>query len=150
MKILSLIIFTIVLGDVGFLNSYAQEADKTDEAQTKDNSSPVANKNKSKLEVGVDFDQQDPFVNEIYQKGNYLVYDCVGKYWVCTGKTEFKVCKRNRKQAIEYFDKNIRCAHFAEFNSREECYKEQQRMTHYGDISRFCQHPLERQRTKDF
>ncbi len=108
------------------------------------------NKNTSKLQVGVDFDQQDPFVNEIYQKGNYLIYDCVGKYWVCTGKTEYNICKRNRKNAKAEFEKNIRCGYFAEFDSREACYKEQQKMTHYGDIARFCQHPLERKRTKNF
>lgn len=140
MKILALILFT-QFTLVFSVALYAQE-NKEPEAQ--------ANKNTSKLEVGVDFDQQDPFVNEIYQKGNYLVFDCIGKYWVCTGKTEYKGCKRKRDEAKENFDKNIKCAYFAEFNSREECYKEQQRMTHYGDISRFCQHPLERKRTKDF
>lgn len=108
------------------------------------------NKNKSKLEVGVDFDQQDPFVNDYYQKGNYLVYDCVGQYWVCTGETEYKICKRNRKNSIKDYDKNIRCAHFSEFDSRQECYKNQQRMTHSADISRFCLHPLEKKRTKNF
>ena len=108
------------------------------------------NKNTSKLEVGVDFDQQDPFVNEIYQKGNYLVFDCIGKYWVCTGETEYKVCKRNRNEAIAEYSKNIKCGNFAEFDSRDECYKNQQRITHSGDISRFCMHPLERKRTKDF
>lgn len=145
MKILSFTIFMGILTALIPASAYAQ-ASKGNESQEQ----AEANKNTSKVEVGVDFDQQDPFVNEIYQKGNYLVYDCLGKYWVCTGETEFKACKRERVQAIDESEKNIKCAHFAEFGSREECYKEQQRITHHGVINRFCQHPFERQRTKDF
>ena len=94
-----------------------------------------------KLEVGVDFAQQDPYMSDKYRKGSYLLYDCDSGHWVCAGRAEYERCVRWRKEGLELKDDWLSCAYFVSFGSRKECQKEQIEMTNMAPGERFCLHP---------
>ena len=90
------------------------------------------------VQSGVDFLQQDPNMNSKYQRGRWLVYDCVDEHWVCTRKEEFEYCKKLRQKAILDNDEVLPCAYFKKFESRKRCWQEQTRLTDRANHYRFC------------
>ncbi|MBD67155.1 MAG: hypothetical protein CME62_18285 [Halobacteriovoraceae bacterium] len=89
-------------------------------------------------EEALDITLQDPFLSIKYQRGEYLVYDCVDKHWVCTGKPEFNNCNEARDIA-QYENRNkLPCASVKGFSSEDECNKIQKRLTSSGYDVRFC------------
>ena len=89
---------------------------------------------------GVDFAQKDPFVSDLYMKGEYLVYDCKDQHWVCTGRPEFDRCGNWRKQAMALKETNLRCAPFLKLESQSKCHELQIKMAERAS-KRFCLHP---------
>ena len=104
----------------------------------------------SGLEVGVDFAQQDSFMDDVYQKGAFLVYDCDRMHWVCTGQEEFNQCAKRRKEAMILKKDNLSCAYFAPYPSRSKCHEKQVEMTNRGTYPRFCLHPEAKANNKSF
>lgn len=94
--------------------------------------------------TGLDFDNQDPAMNEKYSKGRHLVYDCEGEYYVCTREEEFKYCNERREKSLEELDVNLSCAPIKAFPSEKECHKRQQTLTSQGRAIIFCTHPKEK------
>jgi hypothetical protein len=122
----------------------AQASAKNSKNETNDNKEKTNGKNGDErvgLESGVDFLQQDPFMNAKYQKGPWLVYDCAGGYWACTGKPEYLACEASRKTAMLDYEPQMPCAHFKKFKSRQECWVAQTKFTSRGRNYRFCLHP---------
>lgn len=93
------------------------------------------------LQSGVDFDNDDPQMDEFYQKGSYLVYDCFTMHWVCTDKLEFNRCKIQRKEALLDYKENLPCAYFDEYKTRKLCQNAQTKMTNQARFEKFCLHP---------
>lgn len=91
------------------------------------------------VQTGVDFLQQDPTMNTKYQRGRWLVYDCVDQHWVCTRKEEFEYCQKLRKKALLDKEKVLPCAYFKKFDKRELCWQEQLRLTNRANYYRFCE-----------
>lgn len=90
------------------------------------------------LQSGVDFLQQDPNMDAKYQKGRWLVYDCIDQHWVCTREEEFRYCEKLRKKAILDKEEALPCAYFKKFQSREMCWNEQLRLTNRAEHYLFC------------
>lgn len=93
------------------------------------------------LVSGEDIDQSDPYMDALYQKGPYLIYDCVTRHWVCTKELEYKRCLDNRKEALLDYASILPCAHFDVFNRREDCWQRQQELTNSAKYEQFCFHP---------
>lgn len=93
---------------------------------------------------GLDFDNQDPAMNEKYEKGGHLVYDCEGEYYVCTKKEEYEYCGVRRKKSLEELDVNLSCAPIKSYSSEKECHEHQQSLTSEGRAITFCTHPQEK------
>lgn len=90
-----------------------------------------------------DFDNLDPSMNERYERGSHLVYDCEG-YFVCTKKEEFDYCLERRTSAITDLSVSLRCAPIESFKTDEECHKKQQDFTNEARRFLFCTHPEEK------
>ena len=85
-----------------------------------------------------DFLLQDPNLNERYEKGPYLVYDCLAGHWVCTAKAEFERCGQERQDALKDKLDNLVCADFQKFASADECIDQQVWQTHHNSNTPFC------------
>jgi hypothetical protein len=88
--------------------------------------------------VGLDVALTDPLLSLKYQRGKYLVYDCIDRHWVCTGKAEFDLCLEQRDVGL--LDKNSRmpCGAFDYFENEKKCQKHQKKLINRGDGTRFC------------
>jgi hypothetical protein len=86
----------------------------------------------------LDVSLTDPILSLKYQRGKYLVYDCLEKHWVCTGKSEFDLCLEQREVGL--LDKNSRmpCGAFDFFKTELNCQKHQTLLTNRGEGTRFC------------
>lgn len=91
--------------------------------------------------VDQDIDQQDPNIDDFYQKGSFLVYDCKARHWVCTRELEYKRCQRHRKNAILDNNLELPCASFDIFKENKDCWKRQQELTDVAKYEQFCSHP---------
>ena len=120
MKILSLL-FTIVFLSAGSLNSvFAQE------------------------EENEDILLSDPYLSVLYQRGRHLLYNCIDKHWVCTGKAEFDSCIETRNESLKDNDTNLPCAPVRIFISEDECVAHQASIINAATENRFCLHPNRR------
>jgi hypothetical protein len=84
---------------------------------------------------------EDPDLSLRYQRGSYLLYDCIEKHWVCTGSPEYNYCKKSREEAILDRSPKLPCAHVKLFKNEKSCNRTQQIITSRGDYARFCLHP---------
>ena len=86
-----------------------------------------------------DFLLMDPNLNLRYSKGSYLVYDCLGGYWVCTAKEEYERCTKEREISFEKMNSNLICANFRKFDTQDLCLEKQRWLTDYvSSEKRFC------------
>lgn len=92
-----------------------------------------------------DFDQQDPYMSDLYMKGTYLLYDCSNGHWVCTRLEEFERCQRWREEARALKNDSLKCAPMRKFAANEKCVEEQQRLINLALRPRLCAHPEKRQ-----
>jgi hypothetical protein len=93
------------------------------------------------------------FDNELsafYQRGEYLVYDCVGKHWVCTGERENDRCVVSRKNAILDNKDSLPCAVVKKLKNHKVCTVEQGKLINENMQNRFCMHPKLRQRYRSY
>jgi hypothetical protein len=130
------------------LSSFAQETQNTTPELSSGNVKSVS-ENKG-LVSGEDIDQSDPYMDALYQRGPYLVYDCVTRHWVCTKELEYKRCLDNRKEALLDYKTILPCAHFDVFNRREDCWQRQQELTNSAKYEQFCYHPSKLQNKLNF
>lgn len=137
MRFLFIVLFTLISA------SFAQEtADKGVSRPLVSEGKEVQKVTENKgVEAGEDIDQSDPYMDALYQKGQYLVYDCIRRHWVCTKELEYKRCIRIRKEALLDYKSILPCAHFDVFNKRKECKKRQQELTDVAKYEQFCFHP---------
>lgn len=145
MKILLLfIIFSSCLFiSASFNPIYSQEQNTQ---KIEDTSDVVAEKQETNAKASVDFLQQDPNMDVKYQKGPWLVYDCLDNHWVCTRELEYRQCQSHRKKAILDNEKELPCAYFNKFKSQESCWIEQTKLTNRAEPYLFCLHPEEQKK----
>lgn len=96
---------------------------------------------KARAQEAGDFANRDPYMNNLYIKGGYLIYDCSSGHWVCSRREEFERCQRWRELALSMKNENLRCAPFIEFKNMNECHEKQIEMTNRGSEHGFCLHP---------
>jgi len=87
---------------------------------------------------GVDILLMDPYPSTKYLRGQYLLYDCIDKHWVCTSKAEFGACKDGRTIAQADKQDKLPCAPIKEFESESQCNKVQARLTSSASSMRSC------------
>ncbi len=82
----------------------------------------------------------DPFLSAKYERGEYLLYDCEAKHWVCTVESEFKRCKLQREIDERLENPQVSCAPIKKYASNESCIQKQIRLTNADMQNRFCRH----------
>lgn len=97
-----------------------------------------------------DFSLFDSFLDNNYQRGGHLVYDCLEKHWVCTGAIEYNRCLRYRSTALKDNKNKLPCGVVKKFKNEKVCQLEQSRLTSRSDYSRFCFHDNYRRDHKDY
>lgn len=107
-------------------------------------STVMAQTNQKLSEAGEDILLQDPQLSSLYQRGPFLVYDCISKHWVCTAKPEKNRCNLARSEAIAENDEKLPCATVKAFKDHLECVKFQGFVTNSNMGNRFCMHPTVR------
>lgn len=98
----------------------------------------------------VDFDNSNDEISGLYQRGSHLLYDCNNNHWVCTKKLEYKRCKNTRKAELLDYKLRLSCAYFDIYKTNKDCLSELIRLTDEGRGDRFCLHPEEKQKQRDF
>lgn len=83
----------------------------------------------------------DSELSDLYQRGPFLVYDCVNKHWVCTASNEFKRCEGGRVKAIEDKKAKMPCVPVKDFKTEASCITQQKYVTNSGMSSVSCIHP---------
>jgi hypothetical protein len=87
---------------------------------------------------------RDPMLSLKYQRGAYLVYDCISQHWVCTSKFEFNLCKDERAEAIADNNTKLPCAAFDYFEdegnlkAEKVCNRYQMKLINRNEGKRFC------------
>ena len=104
----------------------------------------------NKEKPGSDILLEDVDISFKYQKGKFLIYDCLGSYWVCTSEMEYKRCHESRRNSLADRDENLPCASLKEFSSKKDCIKEQVYLTNNNMENRFCTHPIARESEVSF
>lgn len=93
-----------------------------------------------------EFDPLKDFLSIKYEAGPALVYDCLDKHWVCTGKSEHKDCTGRRLKNIEEGRIELNCMADKVFESKYDCVNFLERIIHRGNVPRGCLHPEHRKR----
>lgn len=101
-------------------------------------------------DVGLDISLRDPNLSLKYQKGEYLVYDCGDKHFVCTALPEYKRCLNQLNYDLENNEIDLSCAPLKKFNTNNECIKEQKRLVHSSIYNGMCENPNKREIEKVF
>tara|TARA_Y100000768_G_scaffold382909_1_gene364092 strand:+ start:11861 stop:12307 length:447 start_codon:yes stop_codon:yes gene_type:complete len=83
----------------------------------------------------------DPYLSVLYQRGAYLIYNCIDGHWVCSGKAEFNSCKETRNEAIKERKVKLPCAPVRTFVSEDDCVAHQASLVNAATENRFCLHP---------
>lgn len=92
----------------------------------------------AEAEATVDILLMDPNLSLKYQRGKYLVYDCIDKHWVCTGEPEFDACEDTREISLRETYERLPCVPITAFNDVETCQKIQTKVTDRAEFMRHC------------
>ena len=90
---------------------------------------------------GQDILLKDPYLSVLYQRGKFLIYNCLDQHWVCAGEGEFAACLLEREESIADNQRALPCAPVQEFSSEQACNKYQRDLTDFNMENRFCLHP---------
>lgn len=101
-------------------------------------SPPPSAAGNNQAEESQDILLQDPNLSLKYQRGKYLVYDCIDKHWVCTGEPEFDNCIDGREIAISENYERLPCVPIMQFDEVKACQKVQTRLTDRAFTMRDC------------
>lgn len=78
-------------------------------------------------------------MNNKYIRGEYLLYDCSSRHFVCTGKNEFELCKKQYERAKDSSLLKYPCIPYKSFQNQKNCIDNQRTLTEKGITEIFCQ-----------
>lgn len=101
----------------------------------------MAQEPSSRSDENEDILLSDPYLSVLYQRGSFLIYNCIDGHWVCSGKAEFDSCKETRSEAIKERKTKLPCAPVRAFASEDDCVAHQASLVSAATENRFCLHP---------
>lgn len=85
------------------------------------------------------YDVKTDIIADNYEAGQFLIYDCDEKHWVCVLESYFKECEEKRQNDKTLPDKITHsCAPIGEFPNKRSCFQRQLFMTTHNYGPRFC------------
>jgi hypothetical protein len=88
----------------------------------------------------VEFSQDSVQISRKYYSGQFLIYDCASKHWVCVDKDGYEGCRVERDSAKKDFETNLKCSPIKEFKNQKECVEFQRHKTHHPESTKYCIH----------
>ena len=102
----------------------------------------------NKIPAGYDPVQDN--ISEKYEAGQFLIYNCVDKHWVCVLDSHFNECEKARIEDIENKVTDLRCAPIGSFPTKKSCFQQQLFMVSQNFATRFCLHPAMKEKELKF
>ena len=81
----------------------------------------------------------NPRISNKYNRGRYLIYDCVDKHYACVFLDNLDKCRKDRDKALEDNRFSLPCAPLKVFNTQKDCFKEAKKRVEDLEIKEFCQ-----------
>lgn len=75
-------------------------------------------------------------INSRYKAGQYLIYDCFGRYYTCVEEDSYLACKTKREQ--NQTKGAYLCAPLKKFKNKEECVAQNYQAIETNTLQRFC------------
>lgn len=85
-----------------------------------------------------------------YEGGAYLIYDCVDKHWVCVLESYYLDCEKLRSEDLDNNKLDLSCAPIGSFETKKSCFQRQLYMVSQNYETRFCIHPMMKQKELKF
>jgi hypothetical protein len=85
-------------------------------------------------------------LNRDYFAGEFLVYDCQLKAWICTGEGEFQLCQNRHEKDLRIKSPLLSCLPLQGFNDRKTCYQTLKKVSYLQSGELLCHHPDVRDR----
>ena len=102
----------------------------------------------NKMSAGYDPIQDNISVK--YEAGQFLIYNCIDKHWVCVLETHFTDCEKERLEDIDNKVMDLRCAPIGAFPTKKSCFQQQLFMLSQNFSTRFCIHPAMKEKELKF
>lgn len=92
--------------------------------------------------VGIQYYKKYVYESKIsasYRKGEYLIYDCISKHFVCVNKKNYEDCRSKMETAIDLRDFNKVCLPVKKFKDQRECFDKHYASQEKSRMSIFCE-----------
>ncbi len=86
----------------------------------------------------IDRNISEPRISNEYFQGQYLIYDCRQRHYVCVNSASFDKCRGRRDEALDERRFLLPCAPLLEFKSQKECFQEHYKQVHQLGNRKFC------------
>ncbi len=80
--------------------------------------------------------------SERYYAGEYLIYDCNDKHWVCADKSAQSKCLSDRKEDILKNVSRLSCIPVKKFKNIKSCTQNKIKLVNEPTDDLLCQHPV--------
>lgn len=84
------------------------------------------------------FDPRRDIISADYIAGEFLIYDCLNKHWVCVMEEYFTKCEEQRVEDSAAGKTFARCAPLKKFPVKFSCYQQQLRLVSNVDATKLC------------
>ena len=75
-------------------------------------------------------------ISNKYSEGEFLIYDCVDKHYVCADQTSEQICKRKYEKESRENYTNFTCLVLQKFENSKKCHQKQFSVIHELDTLR--------------
>ena len=82
-------------------------------------------------------------ISNIYRRGEYLIYDCINKHFVCVIESHYERCRETGTKEIVY-DSNF-CLKIKEFQTQPDCFVAHEQFSDKSRMKFFCKREMERE-----
>jgi predicted DNA-binding WGR domain protein len=81
----------------------------------------------------------EPKISQEFSQGNFLIYDCKQRSFVCVNEPSYLLCKEKRSRGYRERKKVLPCAPLKEFPSQSKCFEKQYKLIHSQSEKSYCQ-----------
>ena len=102
-------------------------------------------KNQEKSRKNVEYYKKNiekAVISSLYRRGEYLIYDCVNKHFVCVIESNYERCREPQTKEIVY-DTNF-CLKIKEFETQPDCFRAHEEFSDKTRMKFFCKREKER------
>ncbi|MDD0852284.1 hypothetical protein HBN50_04205 [Halobacteriovorax sp. GB3] len=82
--------------------------------------------------------ENEPKISSEYRRGQFLIYDCKKKSFICVDKDSFELCKSKRLEMRELKSRHLSCAPLKDFKDQKVCFDNQLDNIYRARIKTYC------------